>query len=74
MRDGRVGLCEVPLSPSQPTRTVTQKFSGECREYLFKGSSLPQNLLAGCIFDSLTVKSAFALLLARVTEPETYPF
>lgn len=29
-----------------------------------------QNLLAGCIFDGSAVKSAFALLLARVTEPE----
>lgn len=28
-----------------------------------------QNPLAGCIFDSSAVKSAFALLLARVTEP-----
>jgi hypothetical protein len=28
-----------------------------------------QNLLAGCIFDGEAVKSAFALLLARVTEP-----
>ena len=30
-----------------------------------------QNLLAGCIFDSSAVKSAFALLLTRVTEPRT---
>ena len=30
-----------------------------------------QNLLAGSIFDSPAVKSAFELLLARVTEPRT---
>lgn len=35
---------------------------------------LPQNLLAGCIFDSSAVKSAFALLLTRVTEPRTVKF
>jgi len=33
-----------------------------------------QNLLAGCIFDSSAVKSAFALLLTRVTEPRTSKF
>ena len=33
-----------------------------------------QNLLAGCIFDSSAVKSAFALLLTRVTEPRTGKF
>ena len=33
-------------------------------------SQRAQNLLAGRIFDSPAVKSAFALLLARVTEPE----
>ena len=33
-----------------------------------------QNLLAGCIFDSSAVKSAFALLLTRVTEPRPSKF
>lgn len=33
-----------------------------------------QNLLAGCIFDSSAVKSAFALLLTRVTEPRMSKF
>jgi len=33
-------------------------------------SQRAQNLLVGCIFDGSAVKSAFALLLARVTEPE----
>lgn len=33
-----------------------------------------QNLLAGCIFDGSAVKSAFALLLTRVTEPRTSKF
>jgi len=34
-----------------------------------------QNLLAGCIFDEVSlVKSAFALLLTRVTEPRTVRF
>ena len=33
-----------------------------------------QNLLAGCIFDGSAVKSAFALLLTRVTEPRTVKF
>ena len=33
-----------------------------------------QNLFAGCIFDSSAVKSAFALLLTRVTEPRTSEF
>ena len=33
-------------------------------------SQRAQNLLAGRIFDGSAVKSAFALLLARVTEPE----
>lgn len=33
-----------------------------------------QNLLAGCVFDSSAVKSAFALLLTRVTEPRTSKF
>ena len=33
-----------------------------------------QNLLAGCIFDSSAVKSAFALLLTRVTEPRASKF
>ena len=32
-----------------------------------------QNLLAGCIFDGSAVKSAFALLLTRVTEPRLRP-
>jgi hypothetical protein len=32
-----------------------------------------QNLLAGCIFDGAAVKSAFALLLTRVTEPRLAP-
>ena len=72
MRDGRVGLCGIPLSPSRPTRTVTGQSLGGVQGALFKGLPVPrraQNLLAGCIFDSLAVKSAFALLLARVTEP-----
>lgn len=33
-----------------------------------------QTLLAGCIFDSSAVKSAFALLLTRVTEPRASKF
>ena len=37
-------------------------------------SQRAQNLLAGCIFDSSAVKSAFALLLTRVTEPRTSKF
>ena len=32
-----------------------------------------QNLPAGCIFDGEPVKSAFALLLTRVTEPRLAP-
>ena len=37
-------------------------------------SQRAQNLLAGCIFDSSAVKSAFALLLTRVTEPRMSKF
>ena len=40
---------------------------GDSRDHF--ASQRAQNLLAGCIFDSSAVKSAFALLLTRVTEP-----
>ena len=60
--------CNVPF------REVTiQKFLLGVGCFFQKAIPAPrraQNLLAGCIFDSRAVKSAFALLLARVTEPE----
>ena len=55
--------------------TPSQKFRRGCKGVLFKGqpftSRRAQNLLAGCIFVGEADKSAFALLLARVTEPLT---
>ena len=51
------------------------KFSGVCRECLFKGGSLPLGERKTCLqvafLMGLPVKSAFALLLTRVTEPRT---
>ena len=60
--------CNVPF------REVTiQKFllgAGSLFQRAALASQRAQNLLAGRIFDGSAVKSAFALLLARVTEPE----
>ena len=57
-----------------PVRKVTiQKFPLGAGSPFQRAALAPrraQNLLAGRIFDSPAVKSAFALLLARVTEPE----
>ena len=62
----------VSKIPSLSSHTVTDKVFAGCRG-LFSKSRLAlrrtQNPPAGCIFDSSAVKSAFALLLARVTEP-----
>ena len=56
----------------------SEKFSGVCRECLFKGSSLPFGERKTCsqvaFLMGLPVKSAFALLLTRVTEPRTVKF
>ena len=49
------------------------KFSGVCRECLFKGGSLPFGERKTCSQDAfligVPVKSAFALLLTKVTKP-----
>ena len=53
------------------------KFLQGAGGFFQKAASAPrraQNLLAGCIFDSSAVKSAFALLLTRVTEPRASKF
>ena len=73
MRDGRVGV----LGDTQNIVTIVTdrhgKFSGVCRECLFKGSSLPLGERKTCLQVAFLigspVKSAFALLLTRVTEP-----
>ena len=78
MRDGRVGV----LGDTQNIVTIVTdrhgKFSGVCRECLFKGSSLPLGERKTCLqvafLMGLPVKSAFALLLTRVTEPRTSKF
>ncbi len=53
-------------------------FSGVCRECLFKGGSLPFGERKTCsqvaFLIGVPVKSAFALLLTRVTEPRTRKF
>ena len=66
-----VGVCKTL---TRVTRPDTQpKFSKGRRETFSKGfptSQRAQNRLAGRIFDGIAVKSAFALLLASVTEPK----
>jgi len=63
-------------SPSRlPARSVLlPPTAGRGRHRRPAPSRRAQNLLAGCIFDSSAVKSAFALLLTRVTEPRTSKF
>ena len=70
--------CVAVLGGGKITVTIDADRHSEsfCRVQaaFFKKPLLPQNLLAGCIFDSSAVKSAFALLLTRVTEPRTSKF
>lgn len=61
----------VSKIPSLSSHTVTDKVFAGCRGLFQKAALAPrraQNPQAGCIFDSSAVESAFALLLARVTE------
>ena len=78
MRVGRDGV----IGGSKNIVTIVTdrhaKFSGVCRECLFKGDSLPFGERKTCLQVAFLigspVKSAFALLLTRVTEPRTSKF
>ena len=77
MRDGCVAVLDSgKITVTIDTDRHSEIFAG-CRWLFQKASPASQgaqNLLAGCIFDSSAVKSAFALLLTRVTEPRTSKF
>ena len=76
MCDDRDGLLEITMCQNIVTIVTDRhalKFrrgAGSPFQRAALASQRAQNLLAGCIFDGSAVKSAFALLLARVTEPE----
>ena len=64
LRDGRVGVCGGCKTPTPPTRIDTEL---GCR-----GSVPPPRESAIASFDGLqAVKSAFALLLSKVTKPQS---
>ena len=70
---GHMQSCNVPFR-----QVANNKFlqgAGGFFQKATPASQGAQNLLAGCIFDEISlVKSAFALLLTRVTEPRTVRF